>query len=535
MSEQLKESILVVDDIVPALEMLSRLLSNNGYNVLKAQNGRDAIAIAKSKLPDLILLDVMMPEMSGHEVMIHLSEDSTTRNIPVIFVTAKDDPSDVESGFKKGAVDYIKKPVEAKELLARTRSKLEAKRLQEIIVNRNRDLEILLQVSNSLNRHMNVSDLLKFISELVLEVTPVDFIYVFYQNTNNSFSELNYKDTELIPNIDGIQKITNFIFNEFQSVDVFPLQNSISGFEHGAVIAIRNEGQSVGFAIALQNTPIFDTQVRLLEGIVKQLAIALINADLFELRQNYAEELERTVESRTQELIKAQELLIRSEKLASVGRLASAIAHEINNPLTPVVLNLELMVEDMQANRPLDENDIIAVYHSAQRIKRIVERILQFTRQGKENDLSVFPVDIEQLIKNVTTLSRHYFQQNNMTLTVEIESALPQVMGNSDQLEQVFLNMMINAKDAMDTSGILSVIARSENGNVIISFTDTGKGIPEDMMGKLFEPFTSSKGEKGSGLGLFVSYEIIKNHNGSILVDSVIGKGTVFTIHLPAM
>ena len=237
----------------------------------------------------------------------------------------------------------------------------------------------------------------------------------------------------------------------------------------------------------------------------------------------------------THNLVSAHELLVRSEKLSSLGRLASAIAHEINNPLTPVVLNLEYMVEDIKNNQPItiDAVDIQVMYHSAERIKRIVERILQFIRKGKENTPTLSPIKVQSIFSTLISLTRHYFQKSNIQVEVQMEDGLPAIYGNSDQLEQVFLNMMLNAQDAMPSGGTLTLAAESHNESIIICIKDTGTGIQPDVLEHLFEPFASTKVENGSGLGLFISHEIIASHNGEIRVSSEVGVGTQFCIHLP--
>jgi two-component system NtrC family sensor kinase len=535
MFEQKKPSILVVDDNVPAVEMLSRLFSGNNFLVHKAYTGQQALDSATALLPDLILLDVMMPGMNGYEVMTRLAANPLTKDIPTIFITAKDTPADIEQGFDLGAVDYIPKPAEPRELLARTKNKIEAKFLRESLNKKTQDLEVLLNVSNALNAHLNVTDLIKLIASLILKYTLSKTVTIFYQNEFGHFSYAESLDTQFYLSEAEIIECANQIANTLATNDVAILPQSLWQQAQGYGMAVRKEGELHGIVMVFPHKQFEKSDVILLEGITKQATIALKNADLYELKTSYAIELERLVSKRTEELISAQNLLIRSEKLASVGRLASAIAHEINNPLTPVVLNLELMVEDIKANRAINmaDVDIEATYNSAQRIKRIVERILQFTRKGREDRPAMEKVDITRVIANTSALVKHYFQKSGVELVTNVQVSVGGIYGNADQLEQVFLNMMLNARDAMQEKGRLTVSAFSQEGWVIVTFSDTGKGITPEIMDKLFEPFTSTKGENGSGLGLFVSYEIIRNHNGAIEVTSELDKGTTFTIRLP--
>jgi signal transduction histidine kinase/CheY-like chemotaxis protein len=535
MFEQKKPSILVVDDNVPAVEMLSRLFSGNNFLVHKAYTGQQALDSAIAFLPDLILLDVMMPGMNGYEVMTRLAANPLTKDIPTIFITAKDTPADIEQGFDLGAVDYIPKPAEPRELLARTKNKIEAKFLKESLNKKTQDLEVLLNVSNALNAHLNVTDLIKLIASLILKYTPSKTVVIFYQNEFGHFSYSQSLDVQFQLSEAEVVDGANYLASNLATADVAVLPPLWWQQAQGYGIAIRKEGTLHGVVMAFPKEYFENGNLILLEGITKQATIALKNADLYELKTNYAIELERLVSKRTEELISAQNLLIRSEKLASVGRLASAIAHEINNPLTPVVLNLELMVEDIKANHAINmaDIDIEATYNSAQRIKRIVERILQFTRKGREDRPAMEKVDITRVIANTTALIKHYFQKSGIELVTNIQFVTASIYGNADQLEQVFLNMMLNARDAMQEKGKLTVSAFLQDDWVIVKFSDSGKGIAPEIMDKLFEPFTSTKGENGSGLGLFVSFEIVRNHNGIIEVESELEKGTTFTIKLP--
>jgi signal transduction histidine kinase len=224
-------------------------------------------------------------------------------------------------------------------------------------------------------------------------------------------------------------------------------------------------------------------------------------------------------------------LLIRAEKLASVGRLAAGIAHEINNPLMPIRVNLELMAEDIEDGRDVSIQDIEEALRSVKRISRIVERLQQFTRKRGDQAPVMQSIKIVEIVEDVISLSRSYISKSGITVNVDIDDGV-QIYGNRDQLEQVFLNIILNAHAAMQDGGTLTITSRIADQNLAIQFEDTGIGIAEDMLGKIFEPFVSTK-ENGSGLGLFISYGIIENHNGHIEVQSELGKGTIFTLTLP--
>lgn len=520
--------IMVVDDHVPAVEMMYRLLSNHGYTVYKAYNGKDGLEQALEYLPDLILLDVMMPEMNGFEVLEQLHQDPRTAQIPVIFITAKDTPHDIEQGLLRGAADYIPKPAEPRELIARVHSKIEAKRLRDTLQRRTDDLETLLRFTNALNSHLNRQEALYLVVDFMAQYGH-EFVCVDYRTDAD---EIYFLSDEAVFDKSNLKQMIEMSYQALQTGSgTYSWHDKLFGVS----LPIQVDSRLVGVICVANNHPIGEHHVLLLNSMAQQASLALKNVELYELKANYALELERTVAERTQKLMSAQELLIRSEKLASVGRLASAIAHEINNPLTPVVLNLEYMVEDIKNNQPItvDAVDIQVMYHSAERIKRIVERILQFIRKGKENTPTLSSIKVQDIFSTLISLTRHYFQKTNVHVEVHIQDGLPSIYGNSDQLEQVFLNMMLNAQDAMPNGGTLTLAAESHGGYVIICIKDTGTGIQPDVLAHLFEPFASTKAENGSGLGLFISHEIISNHHGKIRVSSEVGVGTQFCIDLP--
>lgn len=527
--------VLIVDDNRTTVEMLNRLFELNQFTALKAYSGREALLLARSEQPDLIILDVMMPEMNGFEVLKALRQDPMTEGIPTIFLTAKDSPADVEHGIQLGADDYIPKPAEGRELIARARSKIEAKRYRDALARKTRDLQQLLELSTHLNTQLDLPSMVKHVVDAVLKLRQTMGAALLYETDTGlhyhaALSKELSEHHALLSQTMLENALNQMRLTGISSLEVAKTEALIvSGY------ALCSDMEAHGVLLVLSAATTLDDLAALYESAAQQAALALENARSFQLRQNYARELEQTVNKRTEELKNAQELLIRSEKLASVGRLASAIAHEINNPLMPIVLNLELMVEDLQQGNPiqLTDVDILVTYQHAVRIKRTLERILQFTRNGREGKAAMHPVDINKLLENLITLSKHFFAQSAVEIHSSFDDNVKPIQGNSDQLEQVFLNMMINARDAMPNGGKLYVSTTARPTHVVVSIRDTGVGIAPEFMQRMFEPFASNR-EKGMGLGLFVSHEIITNHQGKINVHSELNVGTEFIIELPA-
>ena len=245
----------------------------------------------------------------------------------------------------------------------------------------------------------------------------------------------------------------------------------------------------------------------------------------------WGENLERKVEERTGELRAMQAHLIQSEKLAAVGKLAAGVAHEINNPLTGILTNSSLMLQDVPADDPRRE-DLQTIVDETLRCRKIVKGLLDFARQTKPQKQAL---DINNVVQDVLSLVRNQASFQNITIRTELDVELPAVMADADQMRQVFLNIVLNAADAMSGGGEITTRSRfnRDSGNVEVAISDTGPGIPEDIKDKLFEPFFSTK-KQGTGLGLSIAYGIMERHKGTLKVQSQRGRGTTFTAVLPA-
>ena len=246
--------------------------------------------------------------------------------------------------------------------------------------------------------------------------------------------------------------------------------------------------------------------------------------------EEWATKLEHKVEERTQEIKKIHGQLFRSEKLASLGKLAAGVAHEINNPLTGVLTNASLLLEDFEETDPRKE-DVQVIVSETIRCREIVKRLLDFSRQTKPQKKQT---DVNLLIDNIVLLVRNQTSFRNIVIEKTLDEKLPQIMADPDQVQQVFINLILNAADAMQKGGklILETKVIPIKDFIEIRIIDSGVGIPEELRTRIFDPFFTTK-ENGTGLGLALSYGIVEQHGGTINVESKIGKGTTFIIHLP--
>lgn len=239
--------------------------------------------------------------------------------------------------------------------------------------------------------------------------------------------------------------------------------------------------------------------------------------------------LEQKVIERTRQLEQAHAQLRHAEKLASLGRLAASLAHEINNPLTGILNYAYLIKAELPPDSAVQE-DMAMIERQINSIAQIVQRLRDFSKPPRKERRTI---NLNAVIEEVLALTRKDLEKNRIRIVRDLDPALPPVLASAEQIGEVLLNLVINARDAMSQGGTLTVRTRAADNQVHLEVADTGDGIPPEVMERIFEPFFTTKGERGTGLGLSICYSIIQDHHGTISVDSRPGQGTTFTIKLP--
>ncbi len=257
-------------------------------------------------------------------------------------------------------------------------------------------------------------------------------------------------------------------------------------------------------------------------------------SELAELRQRIAElevlEAERKqAEERERQL---QEQLILSSRLAAIGELAAGVAHEINNPLTGIVGFSQRLLR--KATDEETHRDLERIYSESQRISRIVGNLLTFARRrGTDKEY----VNINEVIRRTLELRAYELRTSNIEVGVELAADLPEIMVDFHQMQEVFLNLILNAEQVMveaGSGGTLSIKTERVEGGIRVSFADSGPGIPAGDLDRLFDPFFTTRGEKGgTGLGLSICHGIVTEHDGRIWAESKQGEGATFFVELP--
>ncbi len=227
-----------------------------------------------------------------------------------------------------------------------------------------------------------------------------------------------------------------------------------------------------------------------------------------------------------------EQQLLQADKLASLGQLSAGVAHEINNPLGLILGYTQLLLKDVEEGTQ-EWQDLKLIEKHAMNCKKIVEDLLKFSRSTQTTKTQH---DLNNLLVEVLEVVETNFQLDNVTIVRRLSPDLPSVTVDPDKMRQVFMNLLMNARQAMENGGTITVATSFHNdkGMVCASVTDTGTGIPPEILHKIFDPFFTTKPTgMGTGLGLSVSYGIVKEHDGEILVDSTLGKGSTFKVLLP--
>jgi signal transduction histidine kinase len=258
-----------------------------------------------------------------------------------------------------------------------------------------------------------------------------------------------------------------------------------------------------------------------------QAGMAMENARLYQELKLLNEGLEERVKKATDDLRNTQEQLIQSSRLSALGQLAAGVAHEIRNPLTSIRILIHSLKEKLSPE-DMRKEDILVIENEIERINQIIKQFLDFARPSKPK---MERVNINEVLENTLMLVGYDLSENNIVVEKRL-SSVPCILADKDQMKQSFLNIILNALQAMPGGGRLAIRTEQRNTHVAISFQDEGVGIPDAVRKKLFEPFFTTK-EEGIGLGLSITRRVVEDHNGIIDMQSAEGKGATFTILLP--
>ncbi|MDF1514387.1 MAG: response regulator [Anaerolineae bacterium] len=528
--------ILVVDDDPEIIDLIHEILDLMESEVLVCNTGEEGLAFLYKELQqgryiDVVLLDVMMPGEDGFHILDQMKTDPQLSQIPVIMITGLNSVMAKTRGLQIGAEDYITKPFDPQELLARVGVVMRIRRTENMLRQRNQELAALDDINRTISSSLDLDEVLTSALSGLSRLVKADALAVILNDEESDAWVIRAARTtkdvwlegRVIPDDDEILvNVSEEVRTIFKSTVTQTFWNTALDVECLEILCVplaKNE-EVVGAMVAMGSIGTLTSQhTPLVEHIAATVAVAVEKARLFRDLEVFAGAIERS-----------QNQLIQAEKMAAVGRLAASLAHEINNPLQAIQNGLHLAL-----HKDLAEDDRRRFLEMAQtevnRLVQIVRRMLDFYRPSTTTQQFV----INRPVEDALAIAGKRLQQNKIRVEARLSPSLPPVSGTANQLTQVFLNIIINSIEAMPDGGTLWVGTAHDTNpgqEIVVAFRDSGSGIPADVRSHLFEPFHTSK-PTGTGLGLAISYGIIERHRGLIEVDSPPGGGTTFIIRLP--
>jgi len=534
--------LLVVEDDVEMVELMQNMLALVRCQVQVAHSGEEALALLRREAAarreiDLVLLDIMVPEMDGYEVIARVKADPMLRNTSIIMTTALDSVSNKTLGLGLGADDYLTKPFDPQELLARIDAVMRIRRSEQALRRRNQELSVLIEINRMVTSSLELDQVLEATIQGIREILHVEAGSLVLVDEvvgglifRKTFSpEQGWISGRTIQPEEGIvgyvvQSGKPKLVNNVERDPHFSAKvDEEAGFTSRTILCVplRIRDRVIGALEVINKLDgtFTEQDLELLQAMAASVAVAVDNASLYSELADFAKELERS-----------QAQLVQAEKMAAIGRLAASIAHEINNPLQAIHNSLHLSLHER-----LGEDKRLQYLSMAQaevqRLIEIVQRMLDFYRPSRGG---VVPTDVNSIVENVLALAHKRLQHGGVRVHTRLSDGLPFVPMVPDQITQVFLNVIINAVEAMPSGGDLRLeTTLSEDGEwVRIYCHDNGAGMSSEQVASLFEPFYTTKPD-GTGLGLAISYGIVERHGGVIEVSSQVGQGATFVVKLP--
>jgi signal transduction histidine kinase len=521
------ERVLIMDDDRGMCELVRECLAPLGCEVTLATNGKDALEQMASGQVSVAVLDMMLPDMDGMEVLKRIRDEWP--QVAIIVLTAYASVENAIEALRMGACDYVTKPFHADVIRSTVQRAVETQRFRRRLTALNRATQAMIATLDP----DRVLDLAMGEAREMLgaEATAV---YLLDKGTDElrlaaaAGAESGLSAGATAPSGEGIAGSVSSSGEPALVEDVgkdkrFSQQtDALVGKTTRSLVAVplSHKHSAIGTIMAVNKTGgDFDNHdVELLDTLAGSAAIAITNARLYQAERELRSLLEQ---SRLQ--------LVQSDKLAATGRLAASLAHEINNPLQAIHNSLQLMLDFPLEIKEQTEYLEIAD-EEIQRLMGMVTNILEFARPPRRE---MEPTDINSIVERVITLAAKYLQHRDVTVRRDLSEDLPSIVAAPDELEQVVINLVLNAVDAMPEGGSFSVsTGLGDDGRVVLTFADTGHGIEEAHLERIFEPFFSTR-EKGSGLGLAISRNVVERHGGEIYVESEVNQGATFKVCLP--
>jgi|GEM_PF-790836 len=503
--------VLVVDDNVDNRALVCQILRRHGYQVEEATGGIEGLDKTISSPPDLIFLDALMPDIDGLEITRRIRAHSSLSHIPIVLYTAIADQMKADA-LQAGANDFLTKPINAVELVARTRTLLAMKFALDELAALNRTLE-----EKVIERTALLEQALQGQRELLAEVREA---HRRWQSTFNAM-----KDAIIVTDTTGhIEQANDAVLDIFHRA-----KEELVGEECAALLA---EDQHCSHDIQQNSGSVIEREVlsrdrdRLLN--LRISSITDMNNEVI----GYVHVMRDVTRQRAME-----RHLMHAERMSLAGQMVSAVAHEVATPLSVAANIAEMLLLDVEPGSTYAA-ELQKIVAQIRRVTEMMRSLLGFVRQAPAQFASV---ELEQLIRETVDLMGYELRKARIDVSIEADKETPPVWGDRNQLQQVLLNLITNAIQAMKEGGQLrvrigkarAVADRSLSVELVVE--DSGPGIAPEAMERLFDFFYTTRAlEGGTGLGLAISRQIVEGHGGRISAENNRSGGARFRIHLPA-
>lgn len=545
--------ILVVEDDHDHAALVQRTLERQDFGVTVVGDGPACLEAVARQAYSLILLDYSLPRMNGLQVLAELRARGVWA--PVVMVTAQGDERLAIESMKAGGMDFVVKtsgylvalPTVLHKVLKQHELAAENDHLHRETQRRLRDAEALVDLSRALTWTLDLEALLNVVGSAAARACTMARCSIFdcrdgqarllaSQFTSGALDTTTFPSFrapagrplgELPFLASALERREAIVIGDPARDPSVPL--ALLGFQAGTllVLPLLRQDAAIG-ALVLDRSesgpPIAPSRLTLGMTVASQVALALENARLYV-------ETERAFT----ELKEAQDRLVRGETLRALGELASGAAHHLNNLLAIIAGRAQLLlhtVETPDVRRPLQ-----IIERSALDGAEVVRRIQEFARTRQSDDLEL--IDLNQVATDVIEMTRVRWQDAAVAQSISVQvtddlgATLP-VLGHAAALREVLTNLILNAIDALPNGGHIAVRTRTDGSAVVLTVTDDGVGMTEDVLRRAQEPFFTTKGVKSTGLGLSVAYGIVQRHGGELSLASTSGQGTTVTLRLPA-
>ncbi|MBF0595021.1 MAG: response regulator [Candidatus Omnitrophica bacterium] len=534
--------VLIVDDDQLTREQIAKELKRHYCEPFLGATGKEGLEILAREDISILLLDVKLPDVDGLECL--RTAKDLRPNCEVIMITGFGSEEIAIQSLRRGAIDYLEKPINFDELaasLGRAQEKLAEK---EELVYKNTILIIDDEESVllPLKRFLQKEDYEVFTAPSgkeglsIIENSKIDILITDIHLGDMSGIEVLQNAKKFYKDIEGIV-VTG------QKDEALAIESLRAGAGDYLTKPVNLDELLLSIQRAVQTINLNrDKLYRGREIKITSEIIAKMN-----------QELERRIDDRTKELSQTQAQLFQTSKLATLGEMSAGMAHEINQPLGGIALvcaNIKKAMERGKFTEQMLVKDIADIEKSIQRITRVINHIRTFARQ---DTMKFLDVDIVSTINSALTLLEEQLRLHEIEIVLDFQKDLPVILGEPFQLEQVWINFMSNARDSMDEKGAkikdgripfegpyykkltITVTHDVENKCIRAAFADNGMGVSEENKKKIFEPFfTTKEVGKGSGLGLSITYGIVESHHGKLGVEGKEGEGATMYVLLPA-